>query len=582
MSDLSRTSFYFFFFISIFFVLLFYFSPVGTELENRLYTLRTIALPSEGDPRWVGIIDEKGSPAEKLDRLRVFLEPSSEREFLSLNIFLVGSPADFSKRVLLGLQALESVNPKVSVIVEHSANGSGCSSQGDRVYEFANPFREQGVVKSVPLGVCSEGGFIHSSIAKHSSVKSESNLILRHWALRDIPRFRLINNDFSQSTEGRHLFMAIAPEEYKLSSHLSKHLPKMVCSRFEICFGGYEELAALATINLLQGNGLRKAPSYIGHIQAIVLSICFLSVWFLASKWAALLMLVFWTLLFLFHVGLTYITGFIVPLAETFYFSCFLGLAGGLSTFSKKRQKMVELKEKFEAQRDVGGFQEKFLEKFSGGLAQINDTILQRLQQHQIYNFKDSGTIELYSRLETSGQELKDYLSGIVSFSQMTSLSPRSFKKSRFFLRPLLHKIQRRFSDSNKNTPTIDLDCSNDLEVFSYPTVIDLVISNLVANAVKYSPAKGRVQIRVEQVGRRALAISVYDEGEGISKEYHDLIFEKFYRVPDSNINVVRGNGLGLYLGQFFANLAGGHLSLVSEVGVGSVFTMTINKAIKE
>ena len=579
MSDLGRTSFYFYFFVS---VLLFYFSPVGTELESRLYTLRTIVWPSEGDPHSVGIIDEKGSPSEKLDRLRLFLDPSSKREFLSLNIFLIGSPADFSKRVLLDLEKLESIGSRVHVVMAHSVNGSECLSDKEKVNGFFNTFREQGVVKSVPLKVCSERGFIYSSIAKDSNGNSQNQLILRHWALRDIPRFKLVNSDLSKETKGRHLFMALAPNAYKLSNHLSKHLPQMVCSRFEVCLGGYEELAAVATINLLQGNGLKKAPSYIGHVQASVLSIGFLGVWFVASKWAALLMLVFWALLFLFHVGLTHITGFIVPLAETVYFSCFLGLSGGLSTFSKKRQKMVELKEKFEAQRDVGGFQEKFLEKFSGGLAQINDTILQRLQQHQINKLKDSTTIELYKRLETSGKELKDYLGGIVNFSQMTSLSPRSFKKSRFFLRPLLQKIQKRFSDSGNKSITIDLDCSRELEIYSYPTVIDLVISNLVANAVKYSPSKGQVQIRVAQVGRRALSISVYDEGQGIPKEYHDLIFEKFYRVPDSNINVVRGNGLGLYLGQFFANLAGGYLSIVSEVGVGSVFTMTINKAIKE
>ena len=101
------------------------------------------------------------------------------------------------------------------------------------------------------------------------------------------------------------------------------------------------------------------------------------------------------------------------------------------------------------------------------------------------------------------------------------------------------------------------------------------VLTNLVANAVKYSPAGGRIEIELE-ANDRHLAIVVRDEGLGIATSDQSLIFEKFYRA-DANMNLgVSGTGLGLYISRELVRRMGGTISVESQFGEGSIFVVTL------
>jgi signal transduction histidine kinase len=101
------------------------------------------------------------------------------------------------------------------------------------------------------------------------------------------------------------------------------------------------------------------------------------------------------------------------------------------------------------------------------------------------------------------------------------------------------------------------------------------VLTNLVANAAKYSPGGGHVQVELT-VRARDLQIAVCDQGLGIAPEEQDMIFEKFYRADANMTRGVSGSGLGLYISRELVRLMGGTISVQSELGKGSMFLVTL------
>ena len=101
------------------------------------------------------------------------------------------------------------------------------------------------------------------------------------------------------------------------------------------------------------------------------------------------------------------------------------------------------------------------------------------------------------------------------------------------------------------------------------------VVLNLVENAIKYSPEGGRVELRVEDGGER-VRLHVTDSGLGIPPAEQERIFEKFYRADAQMSRGIGGSGLGLYISRQIVEQMGGTLSVRSEPGRGSTFTVEL------
>lgn len=107
------------------------------------------------------------------------------------------------------------------------------------------------------------------------------------------------------------------------------------------------------------------------------------------------------------------------------------------------------------------------------------------------------------------------------------------------------------------------------------PHRLEQVLSNLVSNAIKYSPDGGRIRVR-GQVRPDEVVITVTDEGIGIPAAQQAYIFEPFYRVDDSASRTTEGVGLGLYLAKAIVEAHGGRIWVESEPGKGSAFSFAL------
>jgi signal transduction histidine kinase len=106
---------------------------------------------------------------------------------------------------------------------------------------------------------------------------------------------------------------------------------------------------------------------------------------------------------------------------------------------------------------------------------------------------------------------------------------------------------------------------------------IGLVLSNLVSNAIKFTPEKGRIQITARDRGYDIL-VSVSDNGVGIAPEDHERIFERFYQARAEHIAGHGGIGIGLTIVKHLVELHGGDIWVKSELGEGSTFFFTLPK----
>jgi signal transduction histidine kinase len=104
------------------------------------------------------------------------------------------------------------------------------------------------------------------------------------------------------------------------------------------------------------------------------------------------------------------------------------------------------------------------------------------------------------------------------------------------------------------------------------------IITNLVNNALKFTPANGSVRVTVRESASRPelLEVSVSDTGRGIAPEQLELIFDRLYQIKDGDAATEQGVGLGLYLCRELVGLHGGDIRVESELGKGSTFTFTI------
>lgn len=112
---------------------------------------------------------------------------------------------------------------------------------------------------------------------------------------------------------------------------------------------------------------------------------------------------------------------------------------------------------------------------------------------------------------------------------------------------------------------------------------IERAVINLVTNAIKYTPNGGKIDVAVTQLtdGSGDISIAVKDNGIGIPEECLPYIFERFYRV-EKKVHTIKGTGLGLTIVKRIIEKHGGRITVESEIGHGSAFTIFLPPAVPD
>lgn len=117
-----------------------------------------------------------------------------------------------------------------------------------------------------------------------------------------------------------------------------------------------------------------------------------------------------------------------------------------------------------------------------------------------------------------------------------------------------------------------------ELFIFGESLLIEMLINNLLDNALKYSPKIGQIGVELKQEQTKVV-LEVWDEGKGIAQSEREAIFGKFYRSGDEGVRTTQGTGLGLYLCKKIAEDHGADIRVTEHLPVGSNFVVRFQTA---
>jgi signal transduction histidine kinase len=140
--------------------------------------------------------------------------------------------------------------------------------------------------------------------------------------------------------------------------------------------------------------------------------------------------------------------------------------------------------------------------------------------------------------------------------------------RQRFAVRPLLDKAVREAKLHAPNGVLLAVDAEEHLQADADPERLHQVLSNLVENAVRHSPADGTVTVRAGSVNGH-LEIEVLDDGPGVPAGEQERIFERFYRADAARARSEGGSGLGLAIAKWIVDMHGGDIKALPKAPTG-------------
>ena len=149
----------------------------------------------------------------------------------------------------------------------------------------------------------------------------------------------------------------------------------------------------------------------------------------------------------------------------------------------------------------------------------------------------------------------------------------------RLDLRELAKASMELFAvDAERRGITMSLEADEGAELYADAGEAEIVLNNLISNAVKYNRDGGSVTIKLQRKGT-TMRIAVTDTGIGLAPEEAAKLFNEFTRIKNEQTVKILGSGLGLSTVRKIANMYDGEAEVRSEPGVGSTFTVTLQDA---
>ena len=176
-------------------------------------------------------------------------------------------------------------------------------------------------------------------------------------------------------------------------------------------------------------------------------------------------------------------------------------------------------------------------------------------------------------KIEKNARRLLSLINDIIRLSELDSSNTQLLVEKFDLFEEAQICVENMQIYAEKNDVTITYEGGHQ-EITANREMINELINNLCANAIRYNKKNGSVKVRVDSSQGHPY-ISVADTGIGISKEHQKRVFERFYRVDKSRSKQTGGTGLGLAIVKHIVALHDAQLNLESEVGKGTTITVT-------
>ena len=190
---------------------------------------------------------------------------------------------------------------------------------------------------------------------------------------------------------------------------------------------------------------------------------------------------------------------------------------------------------------------------------------LDLIEPEQIPEFES-----ILRELRNQSRRMTQIVEDLLTLSRLDA--EETLPETRVAMGPMLRTLQREAEGLSRGRQAITIELAGEHDLRGSPKDLYSAFSNLVSNAVRYTPVGGSIAIgwHADPNGGR---LSVRDTGHGISPQHLPRLTERFYRVSTSRSRESGGTGLGLSIVKHVLQLHDAHLDVASEVGVGSTFT---------
>lgn len=240
------------------------------------------------------------------------------------------------------------------------------------------------------------------------------------------------------------------------------------------------------------------------------------------------------------------------------------------------QQKTEEVYRALEKEQEVNRIRSHFTSMIFHEFRNPLSAIIMSVQSIEIhnYNLSESRKNKFLEQIQNSAQQMLKLIEDLLVISQTdlgkVQANPVPINLS-YFCQQLLEELQ--FFDNRGHDLSFTYRGTQDLFFDFDEQCLRYILSNLLSNALKYSPQGSTVSLLLS-IDTEQATFQVIDRGIGILPEDSSNLFEPFYR--GQNVYSIAGSGLGLAIVKNYVELLKGQISFTSEIGVGTTFTVTL------
>jgi len=241
------------------------------------------------------------------------------------------------------------------------------------------------------------------------------------------------------------------------------------------------------------------------------------------------------------------------------------------------RENEIQLTKMLDREKELNELKSRFLSMASHEFKTPLSTILSSASLIRKYSLEDhlEKREKHIDRIKRSVEHLDAILNDFLALGKLEERKVE-IKKQLFYTSELINEVKDELTDQLKPMQRFEeMPGTEDIEIYTDKRILKNILFNLISNASKYSDDGQSILYRIHQ-NETQLQIDIQDTGMGIPEEEQKHLFTRFFRATNA-VNI-KGTGLGLGIVKEYLQLLDGEISFKSELGRGSIFSITLKK----